>query len=131
MELINNTLSYDKFYPGRILGNTFTVKNKSTKSHRLTLRICLEDRTPEVIKDHLFDYFETTNIKSINKTFTKHLVEKSTENSNEKVLKKILDDTSDAWYMEDPFTKGLVKNVEIDLEPGEGYNFIVVLKSSS
>lgn len=44
-------------------------------------------------------------------------------------VRKILPDTSDAWYMEDPFTKGLVKNVEIDLEPGEGYNFIVVLKS--
>lgn len=38
-------------------------------------------------------------------------------------------DTSHAWFMEDPYTKGLVKNIEIDLDPQESYNFIVVLKS--
>ena len=27
LELINPVLSYDKFYPGRILGNTFTLTN--------------------------------------------------------------------------------------------------------
>jgi hypothetical protein len=26
-ELTNSLLSYDKFYPGRVLGNTFTLRN--------------------------------------------------------------------------------------------------------
>lgn len=38
-------------------------------------------------------------------------------------------DSHESWYLEDPFTKGLVKGVEIDLEPDESYTFIVVLKS--
>ena len=57
------------------------------------------------------------------------MFDKPATKGEEMKVRKILPDTSDAWYMEDPFTKGLVKNVEIDLEPGEGYNFIVVLKS--
>jgi hypothetical protein len=28
-ELTNTILSYDKFYPGRILGNTFNLKNNT------------------------------------------------------------------------------------------------------
>ena len=91
--------------------------------------MCLEDRSVEVVKDHLLDYYETKSLKSVSKTFTKHLVEKSATEGGEMKVREQLPDTSDVWYMEDPFTKGLVKHVEIDMEPGEGYNFIIVLKS--
>lgn len=30
-ELLNPVLSYDRFFPGRILGNTFTLKNVTNK----------------------------------------------------------------------------------------------------
>jgi hypothetical protein len=35
VELTNHILSYDRFYPGRILGNTFSLHNTSDQSRKL------------------------------------------------------------------------------------------------
>ncbi len=61
-------------------------------------------------------------MKNVNKCFTKHLFKKGD-------LVQSVADSRENWYIEDPFTKGLVKGIEIDLEPDESYTFIVVLKS--
>ena len=90
------------------------------------MKIELKDNTPEIIKDHLLDYFEVESLARVNKCFTRHFFDKTDEGHQ---LRSQLADTSHAWFMEDPYTKGLVKSVELDLEPEEAYNFIVVLKS--
>ena len=114
-ELLNPVLSYDRFYPGRILGNTFTVKNVSDKVQRINIELSLKDNTPDTIKDHLLDYFEVSSLSSVNKCFTKHLFKKGSKGDSKLVSK--VNSSREAWYLEDPFTKGLVRAVEIDLEP--------------
>jgi hypothetical protein len=88
----------------------------------------LRDKTPHQVKSHLLDYFETTKLCTVSKAFTKHLTKKS-KDDGKLILKDELDAYPDAWFMEDPFTKGLVRGVEIDIEPEETFTFIIVLKS--
>lgn len=66
-------LSYDRFYPGRILGNTFTVKNVSDGARKVRIRFELQDKSPVAIKDHLLEYFEVSSPGQLGKSFTKHL----------------------------------------------------------
>lgn len=73
----------------------------------------------------MIDYFETTNI---NKTFKKHLYTKPEKDEKPEMLQEV-EGHSEVWQMEDPSTKGLVDTIDIVLEPGSQYQFIVVLKS--
>ena len=41
------------------------------------------------------------------------------------------DENLSVWFIEDPYTKRLTRNVEMELDSGEEYEFIVVLKSKS
>ena len=43
IELINPILSYDRFYPGRILGNRFTLVNKSARTIKVKLALDILD----------------------------------------------------------------------------------------
>lgn len=58
IEVHHSRLSYDRFYPGRILGNTFKVSSKSDKPVQLLLDADLFDTDPLVVQNHFVDYFE-------------------------------------------------------------------------
>lgn len=119
LEISTNILSYERFFPGRILGNTFVVKNVSTKSARFQLSFDNQDITRLSVGEKLCDYYGCDNINEIEDSYTKHLNQEI--DTSEEVLK--------AWYVEDPYTKKLTKNVKMELGSGEEYEFIIVLKS--
>ena len=130
LELSNSVLSYDRFYPGRILGNTFTLWNISSKVQNISLNVELLDRSAEIVKRYFFNYFETYDLKKISKGFTRHLFVNPKEPEENLILRsEIKNPNTENWYLEDPETKSLVKKVSMYLQPGEMFTFIVVLKS--
>lgn len=119
LELSTHILSYERFYPGRILGNTFILKN--TSSRAITFAVSFDSTGIDrlFVGEKLCDYYSCDNINEIEECYTKHL--KSEIDSSEVNQKP--------WNVEDPYTKRLTKHIEMELEPGEAYEFIVVLKS--
>ena len=121
LEVSTNILSYERFYPGRILGNTFALRNTGDKPASFTIDLDNSTFTRTYISEKLCDYFGTSNINDIDKAYTKYL-KKEYEPSKENL---------DVWYIEDPFSKKLTKKVQMTLNEGEEYEFIVVLKSAT
>lgn len=121
LEISWSTLSYERFFPGRILGNTFTIKNVGYKACTFQLSFENSNIDSALVKEKMQDYYNWKTFNQVEKTFTKHL-ENKIDNSEENLS---------VWYFEDPYTKRLTKNVEMELEPEDEYEFIVVLKSPS
>lgn len=121
LEISCNTLSYERFFPGRILGNTFTVKNIGYKACTFSLSFDNSNIDTNLVKEKMLDYYSWEGSGSFEKAYTKHLVNgvcASEENLS-------------VWYIEDPNTKRLTKSIEMELESEDEYEFIVVLKSPS
>jgi len=120
LELSTNILSYERFYPGRILGNTFVVRNVSSKTSRFTVYFDNAGISRLAIGEKLCEYYGCDTVNEIEDSYTKHL-KKDVDNSKEAL---------NVWFVEDPYSKRLSKEVQMELEAGEEYEFIVVLKSS-
>jgi hypothetical protein len=119
LELSTNILSYERFYPGRILGNTFMLKNTSSRAINFVVSFGSTGIDRLYVGEKLCEYYSCDNINEIEECYTKHLM--SEIELSEESLKP--------WHVEDPYTKRLSKQVEMELDPGESYEFIVVLKS--
>lgn len=119
LELSTNILSYERFYPGRILGNTFVVRNVSSKTARVTLYFDNAGISRVAVGEKLCEYYGCDTVNEIEDSYTKHL-KKDVDNSKEAL---------NVWFIEDPYSKRLTKEVQMELEAGEEYEFIVVLKS--
>lgn len=119
LEISTNILSYERFFPGRILGNTFTIRNVGSQTIKFKLSFDNSDINRLFVGEKLCDYYGCDNVNEIENSYTKHL------KSDIDVSKETLN----AWHIEDPYTKRLTKNVQMELESGEEYEFIVVLKS--
>lgn len=121
LELSTQVLSYERFFPGRILGNTFVIRNNSSKTAKFQLSFDNSGIDRLYVGEKLCEYYGCENINEIEDTYTKHL--KSEINTSQEAL--------NVWNMEDPFTKRLTKVVQMELEGDEEYEFIIVLKSPS
>ena len=73
LEVSTNILSYERFYPGRILGNTFTIKNVGFKSY--SFRIAFENRSIDnsFVEGKLWDYYGWESLSEIEESYSKHL----------------------------------------------------------
>lgn len=118
-ELSNDILSYERFYPGRILGNTFTIINKSDKTLKIEVDFTNEGIDRQTVTDRLLEFYEVTKVKDIEQPYQKFSQQEYVD--SEKEFK--------CWFIEDPYKKTLVKRAEYELKPFDSFEFIIVLKS--
>lgn len=71
------------------------------------------------MEDKFLDYYGCDSIKEIEDSYSKHI--KGTIINSKDIL--------NVWNIEDPYTRRLAKVVDMELDPGDEYEFIVVLKS--
>lgn len=121
MQLSISILSYERFYPGRILGNTFVARNNSSQPVKFTISFSNTGMSPSYVGEKLCEYYTCDSISEIEDSYTKHL---------NKHISDAEEDLS-PWYVEDPYTKRLTKETEFELAPHSEEEFIVVLKSPS
>ena len=119
LEVSTNILSYERFFPGRILGNTFIIKNIGFKTWSFRLTFENKHIDNHYAENKFLEYYGCDSIKEIEESYNKHIREKI---NNSK-------DTLNVWNIEDPFTRRLTKVIDMELDPGDEYEFIVVLKS--
>lgn len=119
MVISNDSLSYERFYPGRILGNTFHVSNKS--KHKITLKLSFTTNNldKDYAKQRLMDFYETSKLEEVEQPYRGLLDTDFVDAQKE----------FDCWFIEDPKTKSLVKETTLELDADEYYEFIIVLKS--
>lgn len=131
MKISNDSLSYERFYPGRILGNTFHVNNKSSKKITVRLSFTTESLDKTFVKDRLMDFYEVSKVEDIEQPYLRLMETEFEEAKDDLPPSKYIDSQEKfgCWYIEDPKTKSLVKEATLDLESGEFYEFIIVLKS--
>lgn len=118
-ELSNDILSYERFYPGRILGNTFTIINKTDKPMNISVDFSDEGLTKEEISNRLMEFYEVSSPEEIEQPYLKWSKQGHVNAEKE----------YECWFIEDPYKKTLVKSVEYQLKPYDSFEFIVVLKS--
>lgn len=118
-ELSNDILSYERFYPGRILGNTFTIINKTNETLIITLNFTRDSLSKEYITHKLMEFYEATNVEDIDQPYQRY------------IQQEIIDAEKqfEWWFIEDPYSKTLVKQVRYELGPQDSFEFIIVLKS--
>lgn len=119
LEFSTNILSYERFFPGRILGNTFIVRNIGTKTIKFTVQFDNSDIDRMLVGEKLCEYYGCDSVNEIEDSYTKHIIDDIDVSEN----------SIKPWNVEDPYTKKLAKSVHMELEPAEEYEFIVVLKS--
>jgi hypothetical protein len=119
LELTTNVLSYERFYPGRILGNTFLARNNSENPLRFTISFQSKGINRLFVGEKLWEYYGIDSINEIEDFYTKHLTEEV--DGSEEALS--------SWYIEDPYTKTLTQEIDFELPPFSEEEFIVVLKS--
>lgn len=119
MSISNDSLSYERFYPGRILGNTFQVTNKGRKKITVSIVFTTEELNKKFAWERLLDFYEVSKIEEIEEPYHSLLNKPFIDSQKE----------YDCWFIEDPKSKSLVKEATLDLLSGESYEFIIVLKS--
>jgi hypothetical protein len=119
LELTTNSLSYERFYPGRILGNTFVARNNSSKPLKFTIKFENKGIDRLYVGEKLWEYYGIDSVNEIEDFYTKHLTEEV----------DVSDDSLNVWFIEDPYTKTLTQEVDFELPPYSEEEFIVVLKS--
>lgn len=119
MVISNDSLSYERFYPGRILGNTFQVTNKSRKKMLVSLDFTTEKLNKEFVCERLTDFYEVTKVEEIEQPYQTQLHKPFPDSQKD----------YECWFVEDPKSKSLVKSTTLEIEGGESYEFIIVLKS--
>lgn len=118
-ELSNDILSYERFFPGRILGNTFTVTNRTNSHVNIKVSFTPEGLEKEYVAKKLMEFYEVAKAEDIEKPYPHHL-------SKEFVDAQAL---FSCWFIEDPYARTLVKEAHYELKPNESFEFIIVLKS--
>lgn len=73
LDLSTNVLSYERFYPGRILGNTFCVRNTGNAPASLSINFSNSQINTGIVCEKLCDYFGIDSINQIENTYKKHL----------------------------------------------------------
>jgi len=87
IELSNDILSYERFYPGRILGNTFTIINKTNQAMIINLSFTTDGLDKEFVTQKLLEYNE------IEQPYINHLKKEFIDSEKE----------FECWYIEDPY----------------------------
>lgn len=118
-ELSNDILSYERFFPGRILGNTFTIINKTNETVHIKVTFTREGLDKSYASNKLMEFYEVSNVEEVEQPYINYLNKPITDAEKE----------YECWFIEDPYAKVLVKEVEYELKPKESFEFIVVLKS--
>lgn len=118
-ELSNDILSYERFYPGRVLGNTFTITNKTEETIIIHMNFTREWLSTEYIAHKLQEFQEVATVDEIEKPYWNYLKQDIVD--AEKLF--------ECWFIEDPYSKTLVKQVRYELQPHDSFEFIIVLKS--
>jgi hypothetical protein len=118
-ELSNDILSYERFYPGRILGNTFNIKNVTNEIISIKVGFTREGINREHVSKKLMEFYEVSSFDEIEQPYLNYLKHPFIDSQTE----------FECWYIEDPYQKSLVKEANYELQPGESFEFIIVLKS--
>lgn len=121
LELTTNSLSYERFYPGRILGNTFVARNNSGKPLKFTITFENKGIDQLYVGEKLWEYYGIDSVNEIEDFYTKHLTEEV----------DVSDESLNVWFIEDPYTKTLTQEVDFELPPYSEEEFIIVLKSKA
>lgn len=120
LEFSTSTLSFERFFPGRILGNTFIVRNNSSEPIKFTLSFSSSGINKTFIGDQLCNYYSCDSLSEISDSYLKHLkseIDISKENLS-------------VWNVEDPYTKRLAQFIDFQLDGNCEEEFIIVLKSN-
>ncbi|CAI2366436.1 unnamed protein product [Moneuplotes crassus] len=119
LELSTNSLSYERFFPGRVLGNTFVAKNNSSELIKLAISFDNSKINNHYVADKLCEHYSCDSVNEMEDPYSKHMLQEVD------TTKEVLD----VWHLEDPYTKKLSQFVEFELEPNSEQEFIIVLKS--
>lgn len=64
------------------MGNTFTLINKSGILQKICLNVEQIDTDVSKISENMMYYYDAKSLSTLNKSFTKHLFEKGSEDEN-------------------------------------------------
>jgi hypothetical protein len=118
-ELSNDILSYERFFPGRILGNTFTISNRTNETIHLKVSFTNKGVDTEYAKQKLMEFYEVKDSEEIEQPYLGYLSRDLIDSQK----------SFECWFIEDPYAKTLVKEAYYELKPKESFEFIIVLKS--
>ena len=68
-EISNDILSYERFYPGRVLGNTFMITNRTNETITIQLSFTREWLSKEYISNKLQEFYEVGKIEDIDNPY--------------------------------------------------------------
>lgn len=118
-ELSNDILSYERFFPGRILGNTFSVTNRTNEPMNIKVSFTPDGINKEYVAKKLMEFYEVSKVEDIEKPYPTYLSKEFIDSQ----------EAYSCWCIEDPYAKNLVKEAKYELKPHETFEFIIVLKS--
>ena len=72
-ELSNDILSYERFFPGRILGNTFTVINKTKEKISMKLNFTANGIDKDYMSKKLMEFYEVSNVEEVEHPYLNYL----------------------------------------------------------
>lgn len=72
-ELSNDILSYERFFPGRILGNTFTIINRTTETLTINLSFTRDGIENDYVSKKLIEFYEASNVEDIEQPYLGYL----------------------------------------------------------
>lgn len=72
-ELSNDILSYERFFPGRILGNTFTIINRTNEKLTIKLSFTREGIDKDYVSKKLLEFYEASNVEDIEQPYQGYL----------------------------------------------------------
>ena len=110
----SEVLNYSTFYPGKMLGSTLSVGNRSSCEQIVEL-----------------------SVDSVNEAYNRATIRKSFEDpalpfSLRSGAKELIDNSEtkhEAWYIENPVSKELTKRITLKLGPKAEQDFIIVVRA--
>ena len=111
LEIDSNVINYGQFICGKILGSTLLLSNISNKDQIVTMSISREKNFP---CDQIFGQYNRDELPFQYKDGT--LIKNSEIEFN-------------CWFIENPVSKELQKNITIKIGPQMSQEFIIVVKA--
>ena len=125
IEVDNQIINYSSFYPGKMLGSTLNVGNKTDSEQIVELSV--DANTMKYSLKDLRSNFGDENLPYSLEGMHSPLSNGSGKNLPDDIVNS--EYQHEAWYIENPVSKELTKRITLKLGPRAEQDFIIVVRT--